>query len=81
MYAFRALAAPPIGGVLYGRFGFRAPFIFGIIFAAIDLLGRLLLIERKDALKWGHDPWSTASVTTGTAPGQSSSSCVEFLSI
>lgn len=50
------LAAPPISGVLYERFGFRAPFIFGIIVTAVDLVLRLLVIERKDALKWGHDP-------------------------
>ncbi|PAV22263.1 MFS general substrate transporter [Pyrrhoderma noxium] len=50
------LAAPPISGVLYERFGFRAPFIFGIIVTAFDLVFRLLVIERVDALKWGHDP-------------------------
>ena len=52
----RMLAAPPISGVLYERFGFRAPFIFGIIVTAFDLVFRLLVIERVDALKWGHDP-------------------------
>lgn len=53
----RTLVAPPVGGALYARFGFRAPFIFGIIVAAFDLLGRAFIIERKDALRWGHDPW------------------------
>ena len=52
----RLVLGPPIGGALYSRFGFRGPFIFGIIFAWVDLLGRLVIIERKDALKWGHDP-------------------------
>ena len=50
------LAATPISGVLYERFGFRAPFIFAIIVTAFDLVFRLLVIERVDALKWGHDP-------------------------
>ena len=50
------LVAPPIGGALYNHLGFRAPFIFGIIFTAIDFVGRLFVIERKEALKWGHDP-------------------------
>ncbi|KAJ7630470.1 MFS general substrate transporter, partial [Roridomyces roridus] len=50
------LAGPPIGGALYTRFGFRGPFISGIILALLDLIGRLLIIERKDALRWGHDP-------------------------
>lgn len=54
----RVLAAPPIGGALYNHLGFRAPFIFGIIFVVIDFIGRLLVIERKDALKWGFDPTS-----------------------
>ncbi|KAJ7748535.1 major facilitator superfamily domain-containing protein [Mycena maculata] len=50
------LAGPPVGGALYSRFGFRGPFIGGIILALIDLIGRLLIIERKDALRWGFDP-------------------------
>ncbi|KAJ7630469.1 MFS general substrate transporter [Roridomyces roridus] len=50
------LAGPPIGGALYTRFGFRGPFISGIIIALVDLIGRLLVIERKDALRWDYDP-------------------------
>jgi hypothetical protein len=50
------LLGPPLGGTLYGRFGFRGPFIFGIAVTAADLVGRLLIIERKNALKWGYDP-------------------------
>lgn len=46
------LCAPPIGGLLYQHFGFRGPFIFDIIIAFIDLVGRMLVIEKKDALKW-----------------------------
>jgi MFS family permease len=50
------LAGPPIGGALYSRFGFRGPFICGIIVSFIDLIGRLLILERKDALLWDFDP-------------------------
>ncbi|KAF7319900.1 MFS domain-containing protein [Mycena kentingensis (nom. inval.)] len=50
------LAGPPIGGALYKRWGWRAPFIFGVIICVVDFIGRLLIIERKDALKYGHDP-------------------------
>jgi DHA1 family solute carrier family 18 vesicular amine transporter 1/2 len=50
------LLGAPVGGALYGAFGFRAPFIFGIIITFLDLIGRLLIIERKDALKYGWDP-------------------------
>jgi len=47
---------PPVGGSLYERFGFRGPYIFVVIVAFGDLIGRLLVIERKDALKYGFDP-------------------------
>jgi DHA1 family solute carrier family 18 vesicular amine transporter 1/2 len=50
------LIGPPVGGVLYSRFGFRGPFIFGIAVTVIDLIGRLFIIERKEALIWGVDP-------------------------
>ena len=56
--------APPIGGALYQRLGFNAPFIFSIGIVLIDLAGRLLVIERKNAIPWGVDP---ARVTTSPA--------------
>lgn len=46
----------PVGGVLYDRFGFRGPFIFSFIAMALDLGGRLIIIERKDAIQWNYDP-------------------------
>jgi len=51
-----AIIAPPIGGTLYDRLGWHAPFIFSLGVVALDVLGRVLVIERKDALKWGYDP-------------------------
>lgn len=60
------MLGPPIGGALYSRFGFRGPFIFGAIFALVDLLGRFVIIERKDALKWGHDPFTPNLFKTET---------------
>lgn len=52
---------PLLGGILYEHFGFRGPIILGIIVTAVDLIGRLLIIERKDALKWGVDPPASSS--------------------
>ncbi|KAF8973801.1 major facilitator superfamily domain-containing protein [Flammula alnicola] len=52
----RLAIGPPVGGTLYSRFGYRGPFIFGICAAFLDLLGRMIIIERKDALLWGVDP-------------------------
>lgn len=43
---------PPLGGVLFEKLGFRAPFILSIAFASVDLIGRLLIIERAEAIKW-----------------------------
>ncbi|KAF8488176.1 major facilitator superfamily domain-containing protein [Gautieria morchelliformis] len=48
--------APPIGGALYQSLGFNAPFIFSIGIVLVDLVGRLLVIERKHAIPWGVDP-------------------------
>lgn len=56
-----SLVGPPATGTLYKRWGFRAPFIFGIIITSIDLLARLLLIERHEAMKWGIDPITIAA--------------------
>ncbi|KAF5377253.1 hypothetical protein D9615_006365 [Tricholomella constricta] len=50
------LIGPPVGGALYSHFGYRGPFVFGMASTFLDLIARLLLIERKDALKWGVDP-------------------------
>ncbi|KAF9229686.1 MFS general substrate transporter [Gyrodon lividus] len=50
------LVGTPAGGSLYSRFGFRAPFIFGEICTAVDLILRSLVIERDEAMKWGYDP-------------------------
>lgn len=46
------VVGPPVGGTLYDRFGWRAPFIFSIILVAIDLLMRLFIIEKHVALRW-----------------------------
>ncbi|KZV77539.1 MFS general substrate transporter [Peniophora sp. CONT] len=54
--ALGSLVGPPVGGALFGRFGFRGPCIFGVIVTMVDLVGRLLIIERKDALRYGFDP-------------------------
>lgn len=59
-FACSVMFAPPIGGFLFDRLGFRAPFIFGIGAAALDLIGRLVVIDRKEALKWNVDPVARA---------------------
>ncbi|KAJ7596783.1 major facilitator superfamily domain-containing protein [Mycena floridula] len=64
------LIGPPAAGALYSRFGYRGPFIFVVVAAVLDLIGRLCIIERKDALKWGHDPIAPPSQEADTNPEQ-----------
>ncbi|BGP15368.1 hypothetical protein JCM10213v2_003336 [Rhodosporidiobolus nylandii] len=48
---------PPVGGTMYDRLGYRAPFIFSLCLVAFDLFLRLLIIEKHQALRYirqGH---------------------------
>ncbi|GAA5863358.1 hypothetical protein JCM3774_005264 [Rhodotorula dairenensis] len=45
---------PPVGGVLYERMGYRAPFVFSLILVGVDLILRLFIIEKHNALKYIH---------------------------
>ncbi|BGP39393.1 hypothetical protein JCM10449v2_003331 [Rhodotorula kratochvilovae] len=48
---------PPVGGALYRRLGFRAPFVFALVLIVVDLIMRLLIIEKHVAQQWiaaGH---------------------------
>ena len=55
------LIGPPVGGALFDRFGILGPCLFGIAMVSIDLFGRLLVIERREALGWGYEPNIDAS--------------------
>ncbi|KAH9837913.1 MFS general substrate transporter [Rhodofomes roseus] len=55
------LIAPPVGGALYDRWGYRAPFIFTIIFTLLDLPARLLVHEKPPA-----DSLDTEAAATAT---------------
>ena len=41
----RALLGPPIGGALYARWGYRAPFVFGMISTVLNLVGLVFVVE------------------------------------
>ena len=64
--------APPIGGALYWGLGWLAPFVFCIIVVGVDLIGRLLVIERKHLIKMGIDgqgrPLQTGNLPTPLEP-------------
>ncbi|KAF7437249.1 hypothetical protein PC9H_004086 [Pleurotus ostreatus] len=57
------ILGPPLGGLLYDRFGFRGPFVFGIVSAFVDLVGRLLIIESKLGLLESPAPAPAPTIT------------------
>ncbi|KXT09002.1 hypothetical protein AC579_72 [Pseudocercospora musae] len=56
-----ALAAPVLGGVLYDKVGFEGVFALGGAIIVVDFVMRLLVIEKKTALKYEVDDPSTVS--------------------
>ncbi|GAB5590830.1 hypothetical protein Unana1_05730 [Umbelopsis nana] len=55
-YSIGMTSGPPIGGSLYHQLGFKAPFVFCIILAAIDFLMRLMIVERRrNPKEWFED--------------------------
>jgi MFS family permease len=46
------LIGPPLGGVLNEKLGYRAPFCASIIVCFLDLIGRLLVVEKSVAKPW-----------------------------
>ena len=57
---------------MYDRFGYRGPFIFGISATGLDLIGRLIIIERKYAIRWRIDPAAVKADATVTLPAANS---------
>ncbi|BGP24065.1 hypothetical protein JCM10295v2_002966 [Rhodotorula toruloides] len=50
-FSFGQAIGPPVGGVLYARMGWRAPFVFSLILVGVDLL-RMLIVEKHRAMEW-----------------------------
>ncbi|GAA5906007.1 hypothetical protein JCM8208_006316 [Rhodotorula glutinis] len=89
-YSVGQAIGPPVGGVLYERLGYRAPFIFSIVLVAIDLLLRIVMIEKDQALRWiraGHDipnfeaPGHLATFSTTSSIPQTSSTTFDTLDV
>ncbi|KAH7104720.1 MFS general substrate transporter [Auriculariales sp. MPI-PUGE-AT-0066] len=75
-YSTGLIISTPLSGLLYGALGYRAPFVFGMIVAFVDLLARLLVIEKAeaDAIRSSITPpqppdTSELHVTENTAAG------------
>jgi hypothetical protein len=51
-FSLGCLVGPPIGGALNDKVGYGSAFIFGMAVCAIDLTGRLFIIEKDVAAPW-----------------------------
>ncbi|KAG0292664.1 hypothetical protein BGZ98_002503, partial [Dissophora globulifera] len=49
-YTLGLMMGPPLGGILYERGGYRAPFIFCCIITLIDFACRALIIEEREEI-------------------------------
>ncbi|KIJ65803.1 hypothetical protein HYDPIDRAFT_109824 [Hydnomerulius pinastri MD-312] len=70
------LLGPPVGGALYGRWGYKSPFIFGIIFTAVDLVGRVLVDDRpgsSNSVETSVDQAELGTEEKSETPAQNSS--------
>ncbi|KAL4871079.1 hypothetical protein BDV12DRAFT_206922 [Aspergillus spectabilis] len=57
------VSGPFVGGVVLSRAGYHAVFGMAIVLIVMDILLRLVMIERKNALKW-IDDYQSESVST-----------------
>lgn len=51
-FSVGSVSGPPLGGVLYDKGGYRAPFYLAIGLCVIDFFCRTSIIEQKRAFKW-----------------------------
>jgi predicted MFS family arabinose efflux permease len=59
------LIGPPIGGIMNEKIGYRSPFILSMGACLLDLIGRLLVIERDQAEKWARETSGDQEETPG----------------
>ncbi|CAK3875672.1 MFS-type transporter [Lecanosticta acicola] len=60
------LAAPTLGGLLYEKTGYEGVFAIGASILIVDFLMRIMVIEKKEALKYEADDPSTVSDLTAS---------------
>lgn len=64
---------PVLGGVLYDRLGWEAPFVFCIGLCVVDYVGRLLVLEKSEVAAWTTAPEKLAraeNAIVNTAQGE-----------
>jgi MFS family permease len=67
------LIAPLLGGIVYAKSGYYAVYYMGFALIAVDILLRLLMIEKKHASKWAtaEDPSHEANEISPVRQGPS----------
>ncbi|KAJ5783176.1 MFS amine transporter [Penicillium paradoxum] len=68
--SFGTLAGPLLGGVVYEKGGYYAVFGLAFGFIALDIILRLILIERRHALKWLEPEMTPLSVAAQQPTGE-----------
>ncbi|KAF9812727.1 hypothetical protein IEO21_06035 [Rhodonia placenta] len=68
-----SLVGPPVGGALYARWGYRAPFIFAILFTIFDFTARLLV---KDNFEGSHNQDKEVAGQADSEAGKDSAATV-----
>lgn len=61
------VAGSPIGGALYKKSGYKAPFILCIVLAGVDLILRVFLVERRNRpAEWFQEDMNAPTVVPST---------------
>lgn len=67
-FSVGALAGPLLGGVVYASAGYYAVFAMGFAIIGLDILLRLLLIEKSVAAQWSETGTQTESSVVSSSP-------------
>ncbi|KAH8601688.1 major facilitator superfamily domain-containing protein [Bisporella sp. PMI_857] len=65
------LLAPLVGGLLYEKSGYYAVFYVAFALVAVDIVLRLVLVEKKIARQWLEENSDVGRSQSGTPPGNS----------
>lgn len=61
------LIAPMLGGIVFDHAGYNAVFAMAYVLVGVDIILRLLLVEKKVAARWNPDDAGRIRVAPGDA--------------
>ena len=67
-FSVGSLAGPLLGGVVYARGGYYAVFAMGFVLIGLDIILRLLMIEKSVAAQWTVSPLTVSQNTHAVEP-------------